>query len=247
MSVSETLTSHLTALSTTRPLSAATEHDFLTSAGKGTLSPSLLSIYLSQDRLYAAHAYPKFIGHLLASIPFSSLHPLNSPQEKFHRKVVEVLTGSLTNVLRETAFFESVARKYGLQLEGWRERKATRDYTAEMIRIGATGRLEDGLVFLWAMEKVYLDAWTYVKDTRATQSSASGPTSEAIAELSENWSNPEFVAFVDELANLVNQLDIKPGSETCTRAEEIWGRVIELEEAFWPSGEDEVAFLRLVQ
>ena len=28
------------------------------------------------------------------------------------------------------------------------------EYTAEMARVGACGTLEDGLVFLWAMERV---------------------------------------------------------------------------------------------
>lgn len=35
------------------------------------------------------------------------------------------------------------------------------------------------------------------------------------------------------------RLDIKPGSEAWIRAEEIWGRVVELEEAFWPLCTDE--------
>lgn len=148
------LTSHLASLSTKTSYSAATEHNFLATAGKGTISDARLSLYLSQDRLYAAHAYPRFIGHLLASVPFSSLHDLRSPQEQFNRRIVELLSYSLQNVVRESGFFVDTAIKYGLKLDGWKERKATRDYTAEMIRIGATGRIQDGLIFLWAMERV---------------------------------------------------------------------------------------------
>ena len=40
-----------------------------------------------------------------------------------------------------------------------------------------------------------------------------------------------------------DRLDIKPGSDAWIRAEEIWGRVVELEEAFWPVGGDELIFL----
>lgn len=156
MSVSETLTSHLMSLSTVRPYSAAVEHDFLASAGDGSLSKRLLSAFLSQDRLYAAHAYPKFIGHLLASVPFSSSDLIDSDREKINQQIVAVLVGALQNVVREVNFFSDVAKTHGLQLEGWRERRATRDYTAEMARIGASGRLEDSLVFLWAMERVNL-------------------------------------------------------------------------------------------
>ena len=34
-------------------------------------------------------------------------------------------------------------------------------------------------------------------------------------------------------------LDIRPGSPAHVRAEEIWARVIEREEMFWPHEEDE--------
>ena len=149
------LTTHLTSLSTPRPYSAATEHAFLTAAGTGTLPPALLSLYLSQDRLYAAHAYPRFLGHLLTHVPFSSRHAPDSPEERLHGEIVDVLAGALQNVRREVGLFAEVQRAHSLPpFAQWRERKATRDYTAEMARVGAFGTLEDGLVFLWAMERV---------------------------------------------------------------------------------------------
>lgn len=154
MSVSPKLTSHLVSLSTPTPYSAASQHSFLTSAGNGTLSDARLALYISQDRLYAAHAYPRFVGLVLASVPFSSLHGTQSTEEQFNRRIVQLLSDSLQNVVRESGFFVDVARQYGLALDGWKERKATRDYTAEMIRVGATGNIKDSLVFLWAMERV---------------------------------------------------------------------------------------------
>ena len=150
----QTLTSHLLSLSTPTPYTAATEHEFLATAGKGLLSADRLSLYLFQDRLYAAHGYPRFIGHILSAIPFSNTHHLQSPQEKFNRNILEVLTYSLQNVVRETGFFVETAEKYGLKFDGWKERKATRDYMAEMIRVAVSGGLEGGLIFLWAMERV---------------------------------------------------------------------------------------------
>lgn len=155
MSTSETLTQHLRSLSTITPYSDATEHRFLVSAGTGKLSKELLSLYLAQDRLYAAHAYPRFIGHLVASVPFSSLHPLKSAQEQHNQHLVRVLSYALQNSVRESNyFFIEVAEKFGLQLEGWRERKATRDYMDSMAAFASWGGLADGLVFLWAMEQV---------------------------------------------------------------------------------------------
>ncbi|KAI0754426.1 hypothetical protein C8Q80DRAFT_367624 [Daedaleopsis nitida] len=170
------LTEHLVSLSTPRPYSAATQHAFLTAAGTGTLPLPLLSLYLSQDRIYAAHGYTRFVGQLLTHIPFSSAHAVDSREEQANGDILKVLVDALVNVRREVGMFGQVDRAYGLNLAQWRERKATRDYTAEMARVGALGSIEDGLVFLWAMERVYLDAWKYVKSLLPNiQESEAGP------------------------------------------------------------------------
>ncbi|RDX45188.1 heme oxygenase-like protein [Lentinus brumalis] len=241
------LTTHLLSLSTPRPYAAATEHAFLTAAGTGTLPLPLLSLYLSQDHIYAAHGYPLFIGQLITRIPFSSTHALHSPEEKFHRDVLKLLAFALQNVLREVGMFAEVEREYGLNFAQWRERKATRDYTAEMARVGAFGTLEDGLVFLWAMERVYLDAWKHAKSLLVNVPDHEGdPALPVIRQLVANWTCPEFERFVDDIADLVNHLQISPGTPAWARAEEIWARVIELEESFWPLGGEELAALRVV-
>jgi hypothetical protein len=38
----------------------------------------------------------------------------------------------------------------------WKERKGARDYLAEMESVGNSKNTEEGLIFLWAMEKVGL-------------------------------------------------------------------------------------------
>jgi thiaminase len=154
LGAAESLTEHLVSLhSTPRPYSAATEHPFLSAAGNGTLSDPLLALWLSQDRIYAAHAYPRFIGLLISKIPFSSSDALDSTKEKHNQKVLKILAFSLENVVREAAFFKDTSQKWGLDMECWKERKATRDYTAEMARVSSYGSLKDGVIFLWAMEK----------------------------------------------------------------------------------------------
>lgn len=150
MTTAESLTAHLASLSNSE--SEAHRHPFLVAAGDGTLSHDRLAYWLSQDRIYAAHAYPLFIGRLISRIPFSSSHALGSPGELKNQRILKALSFSLENVVREVAFFEETSKKWGLPIDGWAERKATRDYTAEMARM--SGDLEDGLVFLWAMEKV---------------------------------------------------------------------------------------------
>ena len=74
-------------------------------------------------RIYAAHAYPRFLGHLLSRVPFSSLHAPDSREERFNSEVVGVLSDALLNVRREVGLFEEVERKYALpSFAGWKER-----------------------------------------------------------------------------------------------------------------------------
>lgn len=154
------LTRHLTTLpSFSGPYSAATEHSFLTAAGKGTLHDSRLALWLSQDRIYAAHAYPRFIGLLISKIPFSSSDAIESAREKQNQRILKILVSALDNIVREAAFFKETSQKWNLDLDCWKERKGTRDYTAEMARVSSSQYLEDGLIFLWAMERVSIQVF----------------------------------------------------------------------------------------
>ena len=108
---------------------------------------------------------------------------------------------------------------------------------------------------------MYLDAWTHVK-TLAAKSKEEGPTSDAIRTLLDNWTNEEFVKWVDDLTDLINsyvyrllspqthlnpcfrsRLDVKPGTQAWARAEQVWARVLELEASFWPV-ESDIALLK---
>ncbi|KAM6503372.1 heme oxygenase-like protein [Amanita muscaria] len=234
------LTQHLLSLSTTAPYSAAVNHPYLKAAANGTLNHNLHALWLSQDRIYAMHAYPRFIGALITKINFSSAHTVSSNGERFNQRILTILASSLEAVMKEGQFFINTAQKFNLPLDGWRERKATKDYTAEMCRVSTSMNIEEGLVFLWAMEKVYFDAWSNVNNGL----SAVAETNEAkqcVAPFAENWSSPQFAKFVDSLADLVNSLDIKPGSETWYNAERRWNRVVELEVEFWPTEGEEVS------
>ena len=147
-------TDHLTTLQAA-PVryTAATQHPFLIAAGNGSLPKDRLALWLSQDRIYAL-AYPRFIGLLIAKIPFSPADAPSSAREKQNNKILKVLVFALDNIVQEAAFFKDTSQKWGLNIERWAERKATRDYTAEMARISGSGSLEEGLIFLWTMERV---------------------------------------------------------------------------------------------
>ena len=90
----------------------------------------------------------------------------------------------------------------------------------------------------WLLQ-VYLDAWSNVDNGLAAVSMES-PSRLCVAPFAKNWSSLQFITFVNNLTSLVNDLDIKPGTETWVNAEQIWNRVVELEAEFWPSaGEEE--------
>ena len=83
-----------------------------------------------------------------------------------------------------------------------------------------------------------MDVWTNVKKGLK----ASNITGQPINDLSENWTCNEFINFVEDLRDIVDDLDIQPDSPRWNRAEEVLERTIELEAAFWPDlGEEKTA------
>jgi thiaminase len=86
---------------------------------------------------------------------------------------------------------------------------------------------------------LYIEAWNYVhkllQEHPADYFVVKSPRA-AIARFSTNWVSSEYL---DMLASLVNQLDVKPGTDLWRRVEGIWMRVIELEYGFWPTDGEE--------
>lgn len=234
-STARSITAHLLSIPTHPTyLSATKSHSFLASAANSTLSNDRLSFWLYQDYIYAAHAYPRFIASLISHIPFDQPHPCADQSQT----ILRILVGCLENIMLEIEFFKNTAKKWALDLEIWRERKETRDYTAEMARVAATGHIEEGLLFLWAMEKVYLDAWTNILAARSQGSEH--PKESPVLSFATNWSTAEFERFVDNLAVLVDDMYKGLGNDEWKYAEGIWRRVVELEEKFWPREGEEV-------
>ena len=133
---------------------------FLLDGISGRLTEDRLAFWIFQDILLNAHAYPRFIGALIAKIPFSEEHLVIPPEEQDRREIWNTkILNYLKRFLKDRSFWESYFEvladfKPKLDMNGWTTRKATRDYMAEMSRV-TNGSFEEGLVFLWAMEKVF--------------------------------------------------------------------------------------------
>jgi hypothetical protein len=57
-----------------------------------------------------------------------------------------------------------------------------------------------------------------------------------IAQFATNWVSP---GNLEMLTNLVNQLDVQPGTDLWRRVEGVWTRVVELEVEAWPNDGEE--------
>lgn len=108
-----------------------------------------------------------------------------------------------------------------------------------MVATAFRGTFEEGLILLWAMEKLYLDSWTYAATFTPTQPEKLPPgTQRALRSLIPNWCAPGFVKFVDDIADLVDDLDIDIHSTSNIAAQvlAVWTTTLWFEERFWRAG-----------
>ena len=224
---------------------SATRHPFLRAAGHGKLPASTLSLWLSQDRLYA-QSYINFIGALLAKIrlPTAHIHTTN-PAGELEWEIVELLLRALTNIRKELAFYDDTVSKYDLGLEHpavpgtkFEAGVAAGEYqTLFRSFAGPERSLMDGMLVLWATERCYVDAWTYAKGF--LDPSRSGAEDEGGGALRKefipNWTSAEFVEFVDTITRLTDALAEREGvGAEEARYKELWMKVLDVETSFWP-------------
>ncbi|KAK8049458.1 hypothetical protein PG994_011188 [Apiospora phragmitis] len=242
MSSHKSITAHLLQHPDTAELyKTATQCRFLELAGQGRLPKESLSQWLSQDRLYA-QAYGRFIGGLISRVQL----PISSGTEASRTtlfRILVMLQTALIGVTTELQFFEKTAMEYQLDLaamEGGQEFEANKvtkacidlfdSFTAEA---GSGRSLLQGLVMLWALEKVYLDAWTFAKQQRAATDALDGGALRN--KFIPNWAGHPFRAFVDQIQECLDAY----ASETATSdvdqiAMDAWKEMLILEEGFWP-------------
>lgn len=101
----------------------------------------------------------------------------------------------------------------------------------------------EGAVLFWATEKVYLTAWRWAREQAGGASeSAKGEVVDVMkTEFIPNWTNEEFVVFVETLGKIVDEgvMEAVGGdegmwTEVVQRADRVWERVLDAEAAFWP-------------
>lgn len=177
-------------------------HPFVAATSAGTLPRTTFDRWLAED-YHFVRSFQRYLAELTSIAPDDRSR--------------EVLAGGLAALEPELALFESAAAERGT------------DLTAEpsLLNIGYSAYLlstvREGwpvaITVLYAVEKAYYDAWASVRDT-------TGPDTQ-YAGFIANWSSPEFAAYVDRLAELVDR-------EQLTAAMELaFDRVVRFEIAFW--------------
>ncbi|KAK8138721.1 hypothetical protein PG984_002101 [Apiospora sp. TS-2023a] len=244
MSSHKSITAHLLQHPDTAEMyQKATQCRFLELAGQGRLPKESLSQWLSQDRLYA-QAYCRFIGGLISRVQL----PVSSATEASRTtpfRILLMLQTAMIGVTTELQFFEKTAGEYQLDLAamewGGQEFEAN-EVTKACIdlfdsfttaKAGKGRSLLQGLVMLWALEKVYLDAWTFAKQQTPAGDALDGGALRN--KFIPNWAGDQFRAFVDQIQECLDAFASEAAdSEVDQVAMDAWKEMLILEEGFWP-------------
>ncbi|KAF2637880.1 heme oxygenase-like protein [Massarina eburnea CBS 473.64] len=253
-----TLTSHLLSGKKDQ-FTRATQSAFLKSAASGTLPKSTISHWLANDRLYM-QGYIRLSGQLLRVLRLPAKPTSREDADTIETRLLDWLVDALQNIRREERFFMDVADSYGLdvditdadgvmveerKIDGLKRfEKLFASLTAAELENGLLPWLEGTVVF-WATEKVYFEAWSWAK-RQADGATGKGFEEDADGgamrkEFIPNWTNDEFIKFVDTLEKLLNEgvaqaiaRDEALKEGLVRRAEYVWENLLDAEEAFWP-------------
>lgn len=228
----------------------ATQAPFLRLAGLGKLDKRTLASWVSQDRLYA-ETYIGFISSLLARVNLPYAY-VSDKSKSLRWRIVKMLTGALQNIHHEIDFFTSTADSHGLRLDHKPEEvgedqpfmpeEATKQYI-DLFRSfynDTTLSLIEGMVVLWATEYCYLQAWTYasefVNDASNTSARDDADGGACRGHFIPNWTSDAFVKFVDEIAELTDMLAERENANRKLEVyKAVWLHVLDIEQRFWPS------------
>lgn len=252
------LTTHLLAINNEQLL-RATKHPFLERAAKGTLPKPLIAQWLANDRQYL-QGYLSTISHTLNLVRSTHKSTAASGAEPgIETRLISWLEAGIENGEREIRLFQEVAEIYNIEIhpsplpdniksEGLRRYEALFASVASQTPNPFIPWLE-GAVLLWSTEKVYYDAWSWAR-RQDTQSSSRNYDNDQDGgamrrEFIPNWSNRDFMMFVEQLERIVNEgvtiavnRDEERWANVKSRADPIWRALLDAEEAFWPAVPD---------
>lgn len=177
-------------------------HPFVARTSDGSLPRETFDRWLTEDYFFV-RSFQVYLAELSAIAPDDQARA--------------VLADGIAALVPELALFEKAAAERGLDLAA-EPSLLNVGYSAYLLSTVREG-WPVAIAVLYAVEKAYYDAWASVRDT-------TGPDTQ-YAGFIANWSSPEFAAYVEQLAALVDREDL-------TRAMELGvDRVARFEIAFW--------------
>lgn len=142
----------------------ATQLQFLSHAGCGTLSAPALSHWLGQNG-HISRAMIAFIGNLIGKVRLPDV-PDSKQSTQF--RALDLLISTVSNLRKEIDFIENTKRKYGIHTDNEPPLPITKAYV-DLLTSSAESRssLLEGMVALWATEHVghfYFAAYHHITD-----------------------------------------------------------------------------------
>lgn len=230
-------------------------HPFLASAASGTLPRALVAQFLAND-LHYLKVYIGISDQTLATVRGAhSTTTLSDPDDR-QTTLTAWLEAALQNGSREEKLFADVAEEYGMDItltealktNGLRHyEKLLEDFKKEE-RSTFLPWLE-GAVILWAMEKIYYEAWSWAREQdtqpnpRTYDKDEDGGAMRKV--LIPNWANEDFLAFIEQLGRAIDEGvstavkgDERLQKEVERRSEAVYRVVLDAEATFWPNVEE---------
>ena len=132
-------------------LSKATQQQFLSHAGCGTLSAAALQQWLTQQN-HMARALVTFIGNTIGKI---RLGDAKNPLQDTNWRTLDLLVSCINNAKRELEFLRSTAQKYSLPGDGEAPKHAMKGLIdAFAASTNPNASLLEAMVVLWSIEHV---------------------------------------------------------------------------------------------
>jgi thiaminase len=228
-------------------------HPFLARAANGTLPKALVAQFLANDLQYLK-IYKDISKQTLAIVRNAQSSTLPDPEDR-QNSLTTWLEAAVENGSREEKLFADVAGEYSMDItltdelknDGLRRYETLLDDFKKEERSTFLPWLE-GAVILWAMEKIYYEAWSWARE-QDTQSSLriydkdeDGGAMRKV--LIPNWANDDFLAFIKQLGRIINEGvrtavkgDEDLQKEVERRSEAVYKVVLDAEEMFWPGVE----------
>jgi thiaminase len=182
---------------------AIVEHPFVRAAADATLDPAAFDRWVVADHHFVV-GFRRFLGRLLDIAPDEAARDL--------------VAGSLAPLTSELELFRAWAEDRRLDLDA-EPGPIALGYTSYLLAIPSDGWAH-AITALFGAEKAYFDAWSTVRP--------SADTTRPSWAFVDNWSSPEFGAWVDAVGALLDRTVPDPEPVRST-----FERVVRFEVRFW--------------